>query len=110
MLIVIREFEREPILNQGDICATLISDGREYDMKEIEPFVIKLSDNVGDLLSSTEPIEDKRFLLCDGRKISRAAFPELFNVYGTTSCQMQLPDYSTLLPDRMFFYIIVRKA
>ena len=80
------------------------------DMKEIEPFVIKLSDNVGAILSSSAPIEDKRYVLCDGREISRFVFPELFNVYGITSSQMKLPDYSRLLPNRIFFYIIASKA
>lgn len=79
-------------------------------MKKIKPFVVKLSNNVGDIFSSTSPIENKRFLLCDGRKISRVAFPELFNVYHMTSNEMRLPDYSKLLPSQVFFYIIVSKT
>ena len=78
-------------------------------MKKIGPFVVKLSNNVGDIFSSTAPVADKRFLLCDGRKISRVEFPELFSVNRMDLNEMRLPDYSKLLPGQIFFYIIASK-
>ena len=76
--------------------------------KQVMNMNVCVDRKIGGILVTDHPLDDRRYMECDGSRIFKKDYPEFFAFLRIRGNEMTLPDFRSDKPGKLHFYMLMK--